>query len=61
MLSQYSVPTFTSGSESDSQTGMTAVVTGGIVAVVFITTIAVVTVVLLKNRKGHNPPSPQKK
>ena len=62
LFSQHAVPTVTSGSESDSQADIiTPAVTGGVVAVIFIITTAVVIVVPLRNRRGHYSPTQQKK
>ena len=62
MLSQYSVPTVITDSESDSQSDNTAAVTGGIVAVVLIiaVTVIVIVVLLLRNRRGHYSPGIQR-
>ena len=61
MLSQYSVPTLT---QSNSQTDITAAVTGGVVTVVLIITTAVtvivIVVLLLRNRRGHYSPGIQR-
>ena len=58
LFSQYSVPT-------DSQTDITAAVTGGVVTVVVVLIISVtvnivIVVFLLRNRRGHYSTGPQK-
>ena len=63
MLSQYSVPTVT---QSNSQTDVTAAVTGGVVTVVVVliittaVTVIVIVVLLLRNRRGHYSPGIQR-